>query len=196
MIIQRCFPRRLGRTIALVAALLPATGVAQIDNTGFDPDPITETLILPGRDSVASDPRIESAALNVVPGLDRVVAAGSCEMVFNYFGEFDSARFRGDLAALERSLRAFSETRIEERVVFLVPVPGEASETSVVVLYEWLLEVHRYPSNRFRAEGNEARWGKYPTITVYVADGADFAQLPIPRGIKLVGIDELHPYYL
>jgi len=132
------------------------------------------------------------------PGLADVVNDESRVLLTGGTG-IQEAFYRGDPAALARTLRAFAATAVEERTVILRPGRGKFSKPRMgSAFYDWKLSLVRGRARElFKQQDAELVWDEYPTLTVYTGGDVDLETLRIPKGItQLVGTHELRERYL
>ncbi len=132
------------------------------------------------------------------PGLAEVVNDKS-RVYHVWVNGNEEASYRGDTAALERTLLAFAAVQIEERVVILRPGRGEFSDPILgSKLYDWKLGfIGGIARGLFEEQDAELVWAKHPTLTVYTGGDVDLESLKIPKGItQLVQIQDLRERYM
>jgi hypothetical protein len=97
--------------------------------------------------------------------------------------------FKGNVQALNKALRNFSQVDLPEREVVLVPEPGVVEHRKKAISYTWSLRLRTgIAKHKIEPLMRGVRvLAKAPTIYVCVDDDLDLSELQIPDRVTVVG---------
>src|SRR5262245_14465128 len=102
--------------------------------------------------------------------------------------------FAGGVDELNRVLKAFAAAEMPTHEVVLRPDPGETrsfDNTRPPIKFDWELHVVTgIAASQFGSDKGELAWPKNPRLTIHAGPKVDFHKFVIPKGVKLVSIEE------
>lgn len=130
------------------------------------------------------------------PGLIDVVNDPSRQLLCWVNGN-ESLWYRGDTRALNRVLAKFAEVQAPDLQVVLRPGPGLAkSLDGANVDVDWQVHVLGGIARQYiEWQQITAVHDVVPTLTVYLTDRLDLTAISIPRGIKVLQLEDKHRQY-